>query len=232
MAHLTFYFGKLLTPIIRCNVLRWGHVLGISIEIDVSRYYYFYSLNNFSRATSSDLSGSVPTTSNSRWITTLRDRLQFTFIWLQWIFPSFDIITCSFVPYLCYRWGLQTCFIQSLDFHSTTADPEQFSLSGSCFSSRLLCRRWGFAVSRIQRFKLDKFIPWLELFSCDLGRVGVSESVVPPFTWWTASSWFIVLFVWITRRGILRKIPPRGKIWHQTHNSLLSAVLHWAVPVY
>jgi len=122
-------------------------------------------------------------------------------------FPFVRYHHMYFVPYLCYRWGLQTCFIQSLDYHSTTADPEQFSLSGSCFSSRLLCRRWGFAVSRIQRFKLDKFIPWLELFSCDLGRVGVSESVVPPFTWWTASSWLIVLFVWITH-GILRKIPP------------------------
>ena len=68
-------------PIYRCNVLRRGSVLDILIENEASRSISI-TLPSF-RTTLSRLSGSEPTTFYVDGLRPFRDRLQFTFIWLQ-----------------------------------------------------------------------------------------------------------------------------------------------------
>lgn len=149
-------------PIYRCNVLRRGSVLDILIENEASRSISI-TLPSF-RTTLSRLSGSEPTTFYVDGLRPFRDRLQFTFIWLQ----------CGIT--LHPRRANQP-LISTVQLHVLSVFFAQWELLFFSFS-----RSRGFAeISRIQQFQLDTYLFLAYLFSCDLGRVGVSESIVPPF---------------------------------------------------
>ena len=150
-------------PIYRCNVLRRGSVLDILIENEASRSISI-TLPSF-RTTLSRLSGSEPTTF---YVDGLRpcvvidcSLLSFGYnVELPYI-P--DVLTSHwFLQYNCMSWAF-------------------FSLSGSCFSSHF--REVGVLQKSpgSSNFSWTTYLFLAYLFSCDLGRVGVSESIVPPF---------------------------------------------------
>ena len=135
--------------------MRRGSVLDILIENEASRSISI-TLPSF-RTTLSRLSGSEPTTFYVDGLRPFRDRLQFTFIWLQ----------CGIT--LHPRRANQP-LISTVQLHVLSVFFAQWELLFFSFS-----RSRGFAeISRIQQFQLDHiFIPGLFI----LMRFGPSGSV-------------------------------------------------------
>ena len=135
--------------------MRRGSVLDILIENEASRSISI-TLPSF-RTTLSRLSGSEPTTFHVDGLRPFRDRLQFTFIWLQ----------CGIT--LHPRRANQP-LISTVQLHVLSVFFAQWELLFFSFS-----RSRGFAeISRIQQFQLDHiFIPGLFI----LMRFGPSGSV-------------------------------------------------------